>query len=330
VITRRQVLFAFGIAALPASRYGLAQSHKAPRVGYVVSDSDPRASATTFVAFAEALRERGWIEGKNLDLRVRSSHGNDALFPQIMSDLLREQVNVIVTAGSPATRAAKAATDSVAIVFTSAADPIGQKFVASFGRPGANVTGLALQSQEVGAKRVQLLKEMLPHARRFVRLYQASTMPNQTASIAVHDAAARSMGVAIEHVAVADMDGLDQALAAAVRDRTDAVMLTAGGLFVGNRKAVAELALHHRLPAMCPDARFAEAGALVSYGENMSARYRRAAVLVDKILRGAKPADIPVEQTAIFELVVNLETARQLGKSIAEPFLLQADRLLKG
>jgi|SoiMethySBSTD1v2_1073268.scaffolds.fasta_scaffold313679_2 putative ABC transport system substrate-binding protein len=319
-----------GLAALPASRYGLAQPQKVHRVGYVVSDSDPRGSTTTFVPFAAALRERGWVEGKNLDLRVRSSRGNDALFPQLIADLLREQVSLIVTAGSPATRAAKAATDSVPIVFTSAANPVEQKLVASFGRPGGNVTGLALQSDEVGPKRVQLLKEMLPQARRFVRLYQGSTTSNQAASVAAYDAAARSLGVALDHVAVADMDGLDGALGTAARERADAVMLTAAGLFVGNRKAVAQLALQHRLPAMCPDARFTEAGALVSYGENMSARYRRAAVLVDKILRGMKPADIPVEQTAIFELVINLQTARHLGKSIPEPFLLQADRLLRG
>jgi putative ABC transport system substrate-binding protein len=191
------------------------------------------------------------------------------------------------------------------------------------------VTGLALASQEVGAKRVQLLKEMLPRANRFVRLYHPTTVSTQSTSIEAHDAAARALGVALEHVAVPDMQALENALAAAARERVDAIILTAGGLFVSNRKAIAQLALQYRLPAMCPDSRFAEAGALVSYGEDFVARYRRTAFLVDRILRGAKPADIPVEQTAIFELVINLKTASKLGKAIPEPFLLQADRAIR-
>ena len=133
----------------------------------------------------------------------------------------------------------------------------------------------------------------------------------------------------LDHILVTDLEALETALASVARERVDAIMVTAGGLFVGNREALARLALRHRLPSMCPDARFTDAGALVSYGENYVVRYRRAAFLVDKILRGTRPADIPVEQTATFELVINLHTASKLGKTIPEPFLLQADRLLK-
>lgn len=327
--TRRRLLLALSAGALAHAFPTSAKAAKVHRIGYVMTDGDPRSSPITFASFIAGLRELGWIEGKNIEIHIRSSHGRDALFPQLIAEVLREQVSVIVTSGSPATHAAKAATDSVPIVFTSAVQPVERKFVASFARPGGNITGIALQSDELGPKRLQLLKEMMPQARRFVRLYQPSTVPTQTDSIAMQDSAAQALGVALEHVPIADMDAVTNALGAAARDRADAILMTTAGFFVGHRREIVQLAAQHRLPTMCADARFTRAGALVSYGEDLRPRYRRAAAMVDKILKGIKPADIPVEQIAIFELVVNLQTARQLGRSIPEAFLVQADRVLK-
>ena len=192
------------------------------------------------------------------------------------------------------------------------------------------MTGLALLVQELGPKRLQLLKEMLPRATRFARLYQASSLaPIQPAIISEDDAAARALGVTVRHIPVTHFEDIEVAFAAVARSRLDAIQVTAASLFVVNRDWVAKLALEHRLPMMGPDGRFAEAGALVSYGENFASRYRRAAFLVDKILRGAKPADIPVEQPMIFELVVNLKTAKDLGVPFPKSFLLQADRVIR-
>jgi ABC-type uncharacterized transport system substrate-binding protein len=324
---RRQLLIALGAGALAAPFADFAQQ-KIYRIGYLANDPD-RASPT-FQAFIGAMRELGWVEGKNIEIQYRTSGGRDELFPKLAADTVRENVDLIVTTGSPSTRAAKAATDSIPIVFGSAANPVEQNFVASLARPGGNVTGLALLVQELGPKRLQLMREMLPRATRFARLYQASSLaPIQPAIIKEDDAAARTLGVTVQQIPVTYLENLEAAFAEAARSRLDAVQVTAAALFVVNRDRVAKLALDHKLPLMGPDGRFAEAGALVSYGENFAARYRRAAFLVDKILRGAKPSDIPVEQPAIFELVVNLKTAKDLGVAFPKSFLLQADRVIK-
>lgn len=295
------------------------------RIGYLANDPD--RSSPTFQAFAGAMRELGWIEGTNLEIRYYSSGGRDDLFPGIAQQAVRESVDLIMTTGSGSTRAAIAATDRIPIVFGSAANPVEQKFVASLSRPGGNVTGLALLVRELGPKRMELLKEILPRARRFARLYQAKSIDAiQPSIIKADDAAARALGVALEHVAIAGVDQIEAAFAAAARGGVDALHVSAAALFVVNRAWIGRLGLAHRLPMMCADSRFAEAGALASYGENFLARYRRAAFLVDKILRGAKPADMPVEQPDIFELVLNLKTAAALGVTIPAQMRLRADR----
>lgn len=184
--------------------------------------------------------------------------------------------------------------------------------------------------QELGPKRLEILKEMLPRATRFLRLYQASSIVAlQSSIISEDDSAARKLGVLLQHVLVSDMKGIKSALADAARAGTDAVILASAGLFVGNRVEIPTLALGHQLPLICTDARFTDAGALISYGENYVLRHRRAASSVYKILRDMKPAEIPVEQTSIFELVINLKTARALGTIIPDSILLQADRIIK-
>ena len=306
-----------------------AQPGKRYRIGYLANDPDPRASSPTFRALMRGLQELGWIEGKNIEMRLAASRGRLELFPQLAREMVQDKVDIIVTGGSAATRAAQAATDTIPIVFASAADPVSQKLVASLARPGRNVTGLALVVQDLAPKRLQLLTDMLPRAKRFTRLFHADSITAVQGAIRnEEDSAARRLGVTLKHVAVRDLAAVEAALGAAARSGADAILLTGAGLFVANRESIAKLALHHRLPTMCSDGRFADAGALASYGENFPLRYRRVAVFVDKILRGAKPLNIPVEQSAVFELVVNLGTAQSLGVTVPEPILLQADRVI--
>jgi putative ABC transport system substrate-binding protein len=329
MMTRRKLLIALGAGALAAPLVSFAQQQKVYRIGYLANQRDPRASSTSFKAFVGALQELGWIEGKNIEIQIRSSGGRDEWFPNLAAEFVRENVDVIVTTGAASTRAAKAATDRIPIVFGSTANPVEQRFVASLAKPGGNVTGLALLVQELGPKRLQLLKEILPRATRFAHLYHASSITLQPAITGGDDSAARALGITLQLIPVTGVDDIEAAFAAAARSRVDAITVKADAVFVVNRDRIAALARKHRLPMMCADGRFTEAGALVSYGENFASRYRRAAALVDKILRGAKPADIPVEQPVIFELVVNLKTAKALGMTIPESILLQADRVIK-
>jgi putative ABC transport system substrate-binding protein len=323
MISRRRLVAALGAGALSVPLSTLGQHAKVYRIGYLANDPD-RASPT-FQAFAGALLELGWSEGKNIEILYLTSAGRDELFPSFAAKSVNENVDVIVTTGSASTRAAMAATATIPIVFGSAANPVEQKFVASLARPGGNVTGLALFVQELASKRLQLLKQILPRATRFARLYQASNIVAiQPAITREYDSAAQKLGVTVQHIPVTGLEDIETAFVTAARDQFDAVTLLADALLVVHRGFIAKRALAHRLPMMCPDGRFVEAGGLVSYGENFASRYRRAAFLVDKILRGTKPADIPVEQPQVFELVVNVTTAKTLGVEIPEPILLQA------
>jgi putative tryptophan/tyrosine transport system substrate-binding protein len=325
---RRKIVVALGACTLTAPMliFGR-QLPKVHRIGYLANDPD-RASPT-FQAFAGGLREVGWIENQNIEILYLTSRGRDELFPALAAECVRQNVDLIVTTGSASTRAAIAVTETIPIVFGSAANPVEQKFVASLARPGGNVTGLALLVQELAPKRLQLLKQILPRATRFARLYQATNIIVMQPAIAnEYDSAARILGVTVQHIPITRLEEIDTAFAAAARSGIDAITLLADALLVVNRAWIAKRALEYRLPMMCPDARFVEAGGLVSYGENFASRYRRAALLVDKILRGSKPADIPVEQAEIFELVINLATGKALGVEIPEPILRQADRVI--
>jgi putative ABC transport system substrate-binding protein len=327
MIARRRVVFALGATALAMPLVGFAQREGTHRIGYIANDPD--RSSPTFQAFMAAMGERGWIEGNNLEILYLTSGGRDELLPGLAAQAMRANVDLIFTTGSGATKAAMAATDRIPIVFGSAANPVEQKFVASLARPGGNVTGLALLVQELGPKRLQLLKQIVPRATRFARFYQASSLVNiQPAIMNEDNAAARALGVTLQHVPVAAIDGIEAAFTGAVRDRIEAIIVTAGALFVVNRGWIARLALQHRLPMLCADARFSGEGALASYGENFQSRYRRAGFLVDQVLRGAKPADLPVEQATEFELVVNIKTAAAIGITIPRSILLQADRVV--
>ncbi|MEO7726783.1 MAG: ABC transporter substrate-binding protein [Burkholderiales bacterium] len=313
--------------ATPFHSFG--QGLKVYRIGYLANQLSPRTSSNSFKAFVGALQELGWTEGKNIEIRVRSSGGRDELFADYAAEFVRENVDVIVTTGSASTQAAKAVTSSIPIVFGSIANPVEQKVIASLARPGGNVTGMAIMAQELGPKRLQLLKEIQPGASRAVRLYSASGMIKlEPILIDAYNTAGHALGVTLDHIPVTEFWEFEAALVAAKRNRIDAIIVEADAIFVVNRFRVAALALKYRLPMMCGDVRFVEAGALVAYSENFPSRYRRAAFFVDKILRGAKPADLPVELATGFELAVNLTTARTLEITIPESVRLMVNRTI--
>lgn len=325
---RRRVVLALGAAALVAPLAGLVQAQRIYRVAYL--SIDPDRMNPVFQSLVGSMRERGWIEGVNVEYRFHASGGRDELFAALAKEVVLANVDVIVCSNSGSTKAAIAATDRIPIVFGSVANPVEQKIVASLSHPGGNVTGFALLALELGPKRIQLLKNMLPRATRFARLYQATSIATiQGALSQTDDAAARALGVSIEHVAVTAVEGIETAFASLKRNGIEAAHVAAAPLFVLHRSWLAKLSLEHRLPLMCPDARFVDAGALASYGENQIARFGKLAAVVDKVLRGARPADIPVEQSTEFELVINLRTAKAMDLTIPEPVLLQAMRVIR-
>jgi putative ABC transport system substrate-binding protein len=325
-VTRRALLIVLGTLALPLRAY--AQQQKVFRIGYLANQHDPRATSTSFQAFLAGLRELGWIEGKNIEIRIRTSGGRDEMFPFLAAEFVRENVDLIVTTGAGSTRAAKAATETIPIIFASSADPVRNNFVASLARPGGNVTGLAFLVQELAPKRLQLLKEALPHASRVARLYSAANPKLPPTVMREPDEAAGALGMTLQHIALPGPEYIENVFAEAARGGAEAVIVEPDAVFIVNRVALAAAALKHRLPMMAPDARYADAGALIAYGEDFAARYRRAAFLVHRVLEGVKPADIPVEQPTFFELVVNLKTARALGVTVPAGILQQASRVI--
>jgi putative ABC transport system substrate-binding protein len=328
LMSRRRFGCALGAAALARPFAALAQNGRIYRVAYL--SIDPDRGNPLFQAFSGAMRELGWVEGKNIEYRFHASGGRDELFPNIAAEVVRAKVDLIVTVNSGSTKAAKEATNRIPIVFGSVANPVEQKFVADLARPGANVTGLALLVKELGPKRLQMLKEMVPRATRFARLYQATSIASMQAEIMKEDdAAARSLGVTLEHVPVQGIEEIEAAVSGLVKKGIDAAHVTAAAVFVVNRGWLAKLAIEHRLPLICTDARFVDAGCLASYGENQIARFRALAVHVNKVLRGAKPADLPVEQPTEFEFALNLRTAKAINLQIPESVLLQANRVVQ-
>src|SRR5882672_2022331 len=240
----RTLLIALAAGALAVPLMTLAQEQKIYRIGYLANQPDPRATSTSFKAFIGALRELGWIEGKNIEIRIRSAGGRDERFPDLAAEFVRENVDIIVTTGAASTRAAKAATDRIPIVFGSTANPVEEKFVASLARPGANVTGSAILVQELGPKRLQLLKEFLPHVSRVGRLYSVfSVVEMQPAITREYDQAARTLGIELQHLPVGGPKDIELVIAAAARSRLEGVILDADALFVVNRRWIAELAL---------------------------------------------------------------------------------------
>jgi putative ABC transport system substrate-binding protein len=280
-------------------------------------------------AFRQTLRELGWVEGQNIILEFRPPSREGDPFDELAAELVRLKVDVIVASGGQAAYAAKQATSTIPIVMSPAGDPVGLGLVTSLSRPGGNVTGLSIMVPDLHGKRLEILKEIVPGVSRVAVLW-TRVIEQQLPAVRT---AARRLGVELLEVQVteeaAEVRDLDHAFETASRDRADAMIVPAHTLFYGLRARITDLALHHRLPAIYMNRAFTHAGGLVSYGQNDTEYYRRAAVYVDKLLKGAKPEDLPVEQLMKFEFVINVKTAKALGLTIPPTLLFQADEVIR-
>lgn len=325
MITRRRFVIAAGLAAVAPST-GFAQPRQRKVIGYLANNPDPRV-VPTFKAFVDALRALKWVEGENLEIRILTAKNNDRVFPLLAQQLAQERVDLIFTTGAASTRAAKEATKTIPIVFGSAPDPVELDFVKNLARPEANLTGMGYFSGELAPKRLQMLKQILPRAKRFARLYSARN-PAMAPSVAREpDAVARKLDVMLEHMEVDSALDFERVIKEAVnRLHVDAITIEPDSVFVleKNRAHLAQLALNHGLPMMGPDGRYAHSGALISYGHDFVRMYARAAQSVHRILSGSKPADIPVELPQFFETTVNHKTARALGITFPPEIMLLA------
>jgi putative ABC transport system substrate-binding protein len=305
------------------------QPKKVPRIGYLVS-SDPATESTRSEAIRLPLRELGYIEGQNIAIEYRYGEGKQDRQPALAADLVRLKVDIIVvTGGAIWVRAAKNATETIPIVMVgTGGDPVEEGLVESLARPGGNVTGVTNLGTELGGKRLELLKEAVPKVARVAVLYNPVT-PRIAFELKEVQTAARALGVTIQPWEVQPADGFDRVFAAMGKQRPDGLLVLSGPLMGASGKRIAGLALKSRLPSVYNTRTFVDAGGLMSYGADLVDSYRRVAYFVDRILKGAKSADLPVEQPTKFELVINLKTAKQIGLTIPPEVLARASRLIK-
>jgi putative tryptophan/tyrosine transport system substrate-binding protein len=305
---------------------GAQQPTKVPRIGFQF-DSPLSAVAARVEGFRQGLRELGYVEGKNIIIEWRSAEGKPERRNEIAADWARLKVDIIVTGGPTSTSAAKEATNTIPIVMAFDNDPVGNGFVASLARPGGNITGLATLSPELSGKRLELLKEILPKLSR-VAVLRTSTTPGTAQELKEAELAAGAFGVKLQYLDVRDPKDIETAFRAAGKGRADSVLVLTSPVINPYRKEIAELAVKNRLPAIYSTQEFVEHG-LMSYSVSFTDLYRRAATYVDKILKGAKPADLPVEQPKKFELIINLKAAKQIGVTIPANVLARADKVLR-
>jgi putative ABC transport system substrate-binding protein len=304
------------------------QPKKVPRIGYL-SAQDPATDSARAEAIRLALRELGYIEGQNITIEYRYGEGKQDRYPELAAELVRLKVDIIVVAGgSPPIQAAKNATKTIPIVMTGAgADPVEAGLVESLARPGGNVTGLTNLSRKLAGKRLELLKEAVPKLARVAVLYD-SAIPGTTREVKEDlPVAARALGLTVRSWEVRDADGFERVFTALNKERPDGLYVPGGGqLMFANEKRTAGFALKSRLPSVDGNRGAVDAGGLMYYGADLADIYRRVAYYVDRILKGAKPADLPVEQPTKFELVINLKTAKQIGLTIPQSMLLERIR----
>ena len=292
-----------------------------PRIGLL-------ADATSWEPLRLGLRDLGYVEGTSIALEERSSQGRNERFSDLASELVRLNVNIIVTWGTPATLAAKRATTIIPIVMASAGDPLRSGLVSSLAHPGGNVTGLTVLGPGLAAKRLELLKEAVPNMSRVAFLWNPAN-PDQESSFNEIQAGARALGVTLQSVEARDREELEQAFAAMKRGRPSALLMTADSLIQRYIGRIVAFASENRLPAMYQLREAVDGGGLMSYGVSLPDLGRRAAYFVDKILKGAKPGDLPIEQPTKFELIINLKTAKALGLTIPQSLLQRADQVIE-
>src|SRR5262245_23257167 len=328
MMDRRAFITVLGGGLLGAPLLAEAQPPgKVYRMGYLYSGSatsSPRAPE----AFREGLRELGWVEGRNIVIDYRFAEGRFDRLPDLAAELVRLKVNVIVAWPTPPAIAAKNATGTIPIVMIGVGYPIELGLIASLARPGRNVTGVSFNVGEEIGKGLELLKETLPKVRR-VAILSNPANPGHAQAVSIVQAAARSLGLQLRLLEAREPNQLEGAFAAIAKDRVEALLVVTDSMFISQRVRLADLAAKNRLPAIFGVREFVDAGGLISYGVSVPDLMRRAATFVDKILKGAEPADLPVEQPTRFELVINLKTAKALGLTIPQSILIRADEIIQ-
>jgi putative ABC transport system substrate-binding protein len=326
----RRAFLAESIALLAAPRAAVAQQGtKIPRVGFLSpnSGSDPRF-LRRLTAFQQGIRELGYVEGQNIAIESRWGEGKWDRLPGLAAELVSLMVDVIVTYGPPAILAAKQATGTIPIVMAGTIDPVATGFVATLARPGGNITGLSLMAPELVAKHLEIIKEVVPKVSRVALLENPANAG--TAPQLLHaQGAARTLGLRLQPVEARGPSEIDGAFAAMTREQAGAVIVLVDLMLLDHRTRIADLAATRRLPAVYGMSDHVEAGGLIAYGPSVLERYRRAAIFVDKILRGAKPGNLPIEQPTKFELVINMKAAKALGLTIPSSLLLRADQVIE-
>ena len=323
---RRQFITLLGSAAAAWPLAARAQQSAMPVIGFLYS-GDPNADADLATMFRNGLREAGYVEGQNVAIEYRWARNNNSKLPEMIDDLVRRRVAVIAATGNPATRVATA-TRTIPIVFTIGFDPVRAGIVASLARPGANITGITTLNGLIGTKWLGLFHDLLPSATRFVVLINPNDRDEESIAENVKPLASAN-GWQIETVEAATNDEIDTAFASLVRQRAEALMIAPGAMFRQRLVKLATLATRHAIPAIYPIPQFSEAGGLMSYGTSFLDIFRQAGVYVGRILKGAKPADLPVLQPTKFEFVINLSTAKALGITFPPGLLAIADRVIE-
>jgi ABC-type uncharacterized transport system substrate-binding protein len=300
------------------------QPKKVPRIGIL---SPLSSSADDLLdAFRQGLRELGYVEGRNIVIEYRSAEGRNDRLPELAAELVRLKVDVLVTTGPAAVGAGKQATSTIPIVMGAVGDAVDFGFVASLARPGGNITGMSWLGPELNAKRLELLKEVFPKVVRVAVLWDPATPKTYVRATEV---AARSLGINLRVLEVAKSNEFDHAFATLTGDGAGALEVMPSTMFASQMRQLVDLAAKSRLPAIFPDERYAQAGGLLSYGPSFPEMYRRAATYVDKILKGAKPGDLPVEQPMRFEFIINVKAAKQIGLTIPPKVLVRADKVIR-
>jgi putative ABC transport system substrate-binding protein len=305
------------------------QPARVPRIGYLSTAGDARSNAPQLELFRQGLRDLGYVEGNNIFIEYRSLEGSLERLQSVLAELVQLKVDVLYVASLTGIRAAKQATKTIPIVMMTTADPVATGLIASLARPGGNVTGLTLLTRELTGKQLELLKEVVPTASRVGFLLDADSKP-ASARFKEYEASGRALKMTLQSLPVRRQNpDFEAAFQPTEKGRASALIIVRSSLFSDNRKQIVDLAIKHRLPSINEVSENVEAGGLMSYSANTADSYRRAAFYVDRILKGAKPAELPVEQPSKFELVINLKTAKQIGLAIPPNVLARADRVIK-
>jgi len=328
-VTVRIVLtLLLGVLLAPLSVTEAQQAKKVPRIGYLTGATADGQSAR-LEAFRQGLRELGYVEEKNIVIEYRYAEGKLDRVPRLAEELARLKVDVIVTGGGGLTRAAKNATSMIPIVMTQDGDPVANGFVVSLARPGGNITGLSNFAPEMGGKQLEILKEINPKLARVAVFGGSATNPSNARQLRESELAARAFNVNLQYLAVSAPKDIEPAFQAATEGRADAILVQGSPIFNSHRKQTVKFAVKNRLPAIYAHSQYVIDGGLMTYSPSLPDLDRRAATYVDKILKGAKPSDLPVEQPTKFEFIINLKAAKQIGLTIPPNVLARADRVIR-